>query len=135
MLDPCSDDAAALAARHGSGSDRIAAVLSDPLDDCDPDVVRAVLRATDGERPVSLSEWEWRLVAGVPGGASVLDTNPKPFRDLTRRHLSHPADATALSPREERLLVRKALHALHGQLSPRNWRSSLSVSACVPSAE
>ncbi|WP_193790545.1 tRNA(Met) cytidine acetyltransferase TmcA [Haloarcula marismortui] len=112
MLDPCSDDGAALAARHREWfQDRIAAVLSDPLDDCDPDVVRAVLRATDGERPVSLSEWEWRLVAGVPGGASVLDTNPKPFRDLTRRHLSHPADATALSPREERLLVRKVLQA------------------------
>ncbi|WP_193569513.1 tRNA(Met) cytidine acetyltransferase TmcA [Haloarcula sp. JP-Z28] len=112
MLDPCSDDGAALAARHREWfQDRIAAVLSDPLDDCDPDVVRAVLRATDGERPASLSEWEWRLVAGVPGGASVLDTNPKPFRQLTRRHLSHPADATALSPREERLLVRKVLQA------------------------
>ncbi len=112
MLDPCSDDGAALATRHGEWfQDRIAAVLSDPLDDCGPDVVRAVLRATDGERPVSLSEWEWRLVAGVPGGASVLDTNPEPFRQLTRQHLSDPADGTALSPREERLLVRKVLQA------------------------
>ncbi|KZX48144.1 tRNA(Met) cytidine acetyltransferase TmcA [Haloarcula sp. K1] len=112
MLDPCSDDGAALSTRHGGWfQDRIAAVLSDSLDDCDPDVVRAVLRATDSEPSLSLSEWEWRLVAGVPGGASVLDTNPKPFRDLTRRHLSHPADATALSPREERLLVRKVLQA------------------------
>ncbi len=69
-----------------------------------------MLRATDGERPVSLSEWEWRLVAGVPGGASVLDTNPKPFRDLTRRHLSHPADATALSPSGRSLLVAVRWH-------------------------
>ena len=112
MLDPCSDDGAALAARHGEWfQDRIAAVLSDPLDDCDPDVIRAVLRATDSEPSTSLSEWEWRLVAGVPGGASVLDTNPKPFRELTRRHLSDPADPAALSMQEERLLVRKVLQA------------------------
>jgi tRNA(Met) cytidine acetyltransferase len=112
MLDPCSDDGAALATRHGGWfQDRIAAVLSDPLDDCDPDVVRAVLRATDVEPTLSLSEWEWRLIAGVPGGASILDTNPRPFRDLARRHLSAPADPTALSAREERLLVRKVLQA------------------------
>ncbi|GCF12855.1 tRNA cytosine(34) acetyltransferase TmcA [Haloarcula mannanilytica] len=110
MLDPCSDDGAALATRHGGWfRDRIAAVLSDPLDDCDPDVVRTVLRATDWEPTLSLSAWEWRLIAGVPGGASILDTNPAPFRDLARRHLSDPADPTALSAREERLLVRKVL--------------------------
>ncbi|MFB6222434.1 MAG: tRNA(Met) cytidine acetyltransferase TmcA [Haloarcula sp.] len=110
MLDPCSDAGAALARRHGRWfQDRIAAVLSDPLADCDPDVVRAVLRATDSEPTLSLSEWEWRLIAGVPGGASILDTNPRPFRRLTRRHLSVPADPTALTDREERLLVRKVL--------------------------
>jgi tRNA(Met) cytidine acetyltransferase len=112
MLDPCSDDGAALATRHGEWfQDRITAVLSDPLDDCDPDVVRAVLRATDSEPSTRLSEWEWRLIAGVPGGASVLDTNPAPFRALARQHLSDPADPTALSDQEERLLVRKVLQA------------------------
>ncbi|KAA9398653.1 tRNA(Met) cytidine acetyltransferase [Haloarcula sp. CBA1130] len=112
MLDPCSDDGAALATRHSEWfQDRIAAVLSDPIDDCDPDVVRAVLRATDSEPSLGLSEWEWRLIAGVPGGASILDTNPRPFRELTRKHLSDPADPTALSEREERLLVRKVLQA------------------------
>jgi tRNA(Met) cytidine acetyltransferase len=112
MLDPCSDDGAALATRHGEWfHDRIAAVLSDPLDDCDPDVVRAVIGATDVEPALSLSEWEWRLVAGVPGGASVLDTNPQPFRELTLRHLSNPGDSAAFSAREERLLVRKVLQA------------------------
>jgi tRNA(Met) cytidine acetyltransferase len=112
MVNPCSDDGAALARRHGEWfQDRIAAVLSDPLDDCDPDVVRAVLRATDSEPSLRLSEWAWRLVAGVPGGASVLDTNPQPFRNLARRHLSNPADPAALSAREERLLVRKVLQA------------------------
>ncbi|WP_336337980.1 tRNA(Met) cytidine acetyltransferase TmcA [Haloarcula brevis] len=112
MLDPCSDDGAALAARHGEWfQDRVAAVLSDPLSDCDPDVVRAVLRATDAEPPLALSDWEWRLVAGVPGGASILDTDPRPFRELACRHLSAPADPDALSAREERLLVRKVLQA------------------------
>ncbi|MEF8973788.1 MAG: GNAT family N-acetyltransferase, partial [Haloarcula sp.] len=112
MLDPCSDDGAALATRHGEWfQDRIAAVLSDPLDDCEPDVVRAVLRATDSDPSLTLSEWEWRLIAGVPGGASILDTNPQPFRELARRHLSDPADPAALSVREERLLVRKVLQA------------------------
>jgi len=112
MLDPCSDDGVGLVTRHsGWFRDRIAAVLSDPLDDCDPDVVRAVLRGTDWEPTLSLSEWEWRIIAGVPGGASILDTNPVPFRDLARRHLSNPADPNALSAREERLLVRKVLQA------------------------
>jgi len=112
MLDPCSDDGAALATRHGEWfQDRIVAVLSDPLDDCDPDVVRTVLRATDSEPALRLSGWEWRLIAGVPGGASILDTNPAPFRDLARRHLSDPADPAALSDQEERLLVRKVLQA------------------------
>jgi len=112
MLDPCSDDGAALATRHGGWfQDRIAAVLSDPLDDCDPDVVRAVLRATGSEPSLGLSEWEWRLIAGVPGGASILDTNPAPFRALARRHLSDPTDPAALAEQEERLLVRKVLQA------------------------
>ena len=112
MVDPCSDDGAALATRHGEWfQDRIAAVLSDPLDDCEPDVVRAVLRASDTEPSLTLSEWEWRLIAGVPGGASILDTNPRPFRELARRHLSDPTDPAALSAREERLLVRKVLQA------------------------
>ncbi|WP_424003943.1 tRNA(Met) cytidine acetyltransferase TmcA [Haloarcula salina] len=112
MIDPCSPAGEALAERHAAWfRDRIAAVLSDALADCDPDVVRAVLRAADAEPDLSLSAWEWRLVAGVPGGASIMDTNPTPFRDLTLRHLLDPADPDALTDREERLLVRKVLQA------------------------
>jgi tRNA(Met) cytidine acetyltransferase len=112
MLSPCSPAGDALADRHaGWLCDRAAAVLSDPLADADPDVVRALLGAVDATPDPNLSVWEWRIVAGVPSGASILDTNPEPFRRLTLRHLVAPADADALSDREERLLVRKVLQA------------------------
>ena len=112
MLDPCSDAGRDLATRHtGWFGDRIGATLTDALGDADPDVVRATLGAADAEPDPDLSAWEWRLVAGVPSGASVLDTNPAPFRRLALRHLLSPADPSALSAREERLLVRKVLQA------------------------
>ncbi|MBX0323581.1 GNAT family N-acetyltransferase [Halomicroarcula sp. F13] len=112
MVDPCSEAGAELAARHaGWFCDRAAAVLSDTLDDCDPDVIREVLRAVDATPDPDLSDWEWRLVAGVPGGAAILDTNPAPFRALTVRHLVAPDDESALGDRAERLLVRKVLQA------------------------
>ncbi|WP_324662225.1 tRNA(Met) cytidine acetyltransferase TmcA [Haloarcula sediminis] len=112
MLDPCSDAGRELAARHaGWFCDRIGATLTDALADADPDVVRAALGAADAEPTADLSAWEWRLVAGVPSGASILDTNPAPFRRLALRHLVAPAEPEALSAREQRLLVRKVLQA------------------------
>ena len=112
MLDPCSPAGRRLVERHtGRFRDRIGAVLPDALDDCDPDVVRGCLRAVDGVPEPALSEWEWRLLAGIPGGASVLDTNPEPLARLSLRHLVAPADPDALTDREERLLVRKVLQA------------------------
>lgn len=117
MLDPCSPAGENLARRHtGWFCDRITATLSDALADCDPDVVRATLRAVNATPEPALSAWEWRLVAGIPGGAAVLDTNPDPVRRLALRHLASAADADALSDRAERLLVRKVL-----QGSP--WRA------------
>ena len=112
MLDPCSDAGRDLATRHaGWFGDRIVATLTDALDDADPDVIRATLGAADAEPDPELSAWEWRLVAGVPSGASVLDTNPAPFRRLALRHLVSPTDPDALSAREEHLLIRKVLQA------------------------
>jgi len=112
MLDPCSPAGEELATRHtGRFYDRITSVLSDALDDCEPDVVRATLRAVDATPDPALSEWEWRLVAGVPGGAAILDTAPDPFRRLTLRHLVAPDAPGALDDRAERLLVRKVLQA------------------------
>ena len=112
MLDPCSGAGRELATRHsGWFCDRIGATLTDALSDADPDVVRATLAAVDAEPDPDLSGWEWRVVAGVPEGSSVLDTNPAPFRRLTLRHLMAPAEPGALSARQERLLVRKVLQA------------------------
>ena len=112
MLDPSSTAGEELATRHTDWfCARIAPTLSDALDGCDPDVVRATLRAVDGAPAPTLSAWEWRLVAGVPRGAAIVETNPEPFRKLAVAHLVSPADPDALSDREERLLVRKVLQA------------------------
>jgi len=110
MLRPCSTAGGELVERHAVWfRDRIESVLSDPLDDLDPDVARAALGATAGTSPLDLSPPEWRLVAGIPGGAGVFDTDPEPVRALALHHLVDPADEEALTPRQERLLVRKAL--------------------------
>ena len=110
MLRPCSDAGTVLASRHADWfRDRIESVLSDPLDDIDPGVARAALRAVDGTPELDLSPPEWRLVAGIPGGAGVFDTDPEPVRTLALRHLVAPGNERALSARQERLLVRKAL--------------------------
>ncbi|MFC6864985.1 tRNA(Met) cytidine acetyltransferase TmcA [Halomicroarcula sp. GCM10025817] len=112
MLQSTSVAGESLATRHAAWfCDRIPSVLTDALDDCDPDVVRTTLAAVAATPDVSLSDLEWRLVAGVPGGASILDTDPAPFRVLTLRHLVDPADPDALTADQERLLVRKVLQA------------------------
>ncbi|WP_436906653.1 tRNA(Met) cytidine acetyltransferase TmcA [Halosimplex marinum] len=121
MLDPTSDAGRELADRHSRWFvDRVGAMLSDPLDDMDPDVVRAALRSADATPDLDLSEWEWRLLAGTVGGAGIFDTSPRPLRRLTVRYLTDadppdddpPGDdpsGALLDPRQERLLVRKAL--------------------------
>ncbi|WP_123537344.1 tRNA(Met) cytidine acetyltransferase TmcA [Halosimplex salinum] len=133
MLAPTSDAGRALADRHGRWFvDRVGAMCSDPLDDMDPDVVRAALRSVDATPALSLSEWEWRLLVGMTGGAGIFDTSPRPLRRLTVRYLAdvggaagadadgHGSDEggddeddgdgeSLLTPKQERLFVRKAL--------------------------
>ncbi|WP_225333839.1 tRNA(Met) cytidine acetyltransferase TmcA [Halomicrobium urmianum] len=122
MLRPTSAAGRDLADRHAEWFvDRVAAVLSDPLDDLDPDVARAALATADATPALDLSEFEWRLLAGVPGGAATFDTAPGPFRALAIRHLIGTAvdldvdadlDPDANGPLDaERLLVRKVLQA------------------------
>jgi tRNA(Met) cytidine acetyltransferase len=112
MLDPCSEAGNALLDRHaGWFLRRLPGMLSDPLSDLDPDVVRETLRAVSGTPALDLDRWEWRVAAGVPAGAAILDTAPRPFCRLALRHLVAPDDPDLLSDREERLLVRKALQA------------------------
>ncbi|WP_436923852.1 tRNA(Met) cytidine acetyltransferase TmcA [Halosimplex amylolyticum] len=114
MLVPTSDAGRDLAARHGRWfADRVGAMLSDPLDDADPDVVRAALRSADVAPALDLSAWEWRLLVGMTAGAGIFDTSPRPLRRLTVRYLVDAGaggdDEPLLNPRQERLLVRKAL--------------------------
>jgi len=112
MLDPLSEAGQELhdrtARRFGR---RVGDVLGDALDDADPDVVRAALSATDATAapPLNLTDWEWRVVAGAAFGPGLADVAPGPFRTIAVRHLIDPADPAALRPRQERLLVRKAL--------------------------
>ncbi len=111
MLDPLSPAGRDLHDRHATWfCERVPSTLADPLSELDPDVVRATLRATDATPAVDLSTFEWRLAAGLSGGGPIFDTAPRPARRLATRHLVDPA-ADALSGRQERLLVRKALQA------------------------
>jgi tRNA(Met) cytidine acetyltransferase len=130
MLRPTSDAGRDLADRHARWfCRRLPSVLSDPLDDADPDVIREALASVDTTPELDLDEIEWRHLAGLPHGASVFDTAPRPLRRLTLRYLvdadGKPAtpesdtdgredtddgdDDDRLTARQERLLVRKAL--------------------------
>ncbi len=112
MLDPVTAAGEDLLERHTDWFlRRLPGMLSDPLSDLDPDVVRAALRSVEGVPALALDEWEWRVAAGVPDGAAIYDTAPRPFRRLALRHLVAPADPALLADREERLLVRKTLQA------------------------
>ncbi|MEF8888365.1 MAG: tRNA(Met) cytidine acetyltransferase TmcA, partial [Haloarculaceae archaeon] len=125
MVAPVSAAGRGLLDRHtGWFLRRAPGMLADPLSGADPDVVRAVLRATErdatsADAPADLSAFEWRVVAGTAEGAAIFDTAPRPFRRLALSHLAGggPAgDTTAADPqtldaRDERLLVAKALQA------------------------
>jgi len=118
MLRPTSEAGEELLARHTEWfTDRIEAVLADPLSDLDPDIIRAALRSVATAPELDLTDWQWRLLAGIPDGASILDTDPGPLGRLTVRYLTEtppPSESAAtrsdrLTAREERLLVRKAV--------------------------
>jgi len=118
MLCPTSDAGQELADRHARWfCRRLPSVLSDPLDDADPDVVRETLASVDATPELDLDAVEWRHLAGLPHGASVFDTAPRPLRRLTLRYLvdagaeppSGGDSSAGLTTRQERLLVRKAL--------------------------
>jgi tRNA(Met) cytidine acetyltransferase len=110
MLDPCSEAGHAL---HDRTADwfvrRIASVLADPLDDCDPAVVAGALAATDAAVPLDLTDREWRVVAAAAFGSGLYDAAPRPFGQLALRALVDGA----VEPGTEaaRLLVRKPLQA------------------------
>ncbi|QSG12897.1 tRNA(Met) C34 N-acetyltransferase TmcA [Halapricum desulfuricans] len=119
MLRALSEAGEALHDRHTAWFlERVRGMLTDPLADLDPDVVRAVLSAVEGTTRLELTDWEWRLLAGSPHGAGLFDTAPDAFRALALRALTDADGPTptgdgepALEPRAERLLVRKVLQA------------------------
>lgn len=107
MLRPLTDSGRDLAARHDAWfRRRLPGVLSESLDSIDPDVVRGVLSGIESPVSLSLSDFEWRLVASAAFGPGLYDTAPRPFRRLAFRAL---IDGTLDDPGFERLLVVKAL--------------------------
>ncbi len=121
MMAPLSSTGEALARRHARWlRGRIPHLLTDQLRDADPDVVRGALAACDPGDPPDLTDREWRIVVGVATGPGQYATAPGPFRRLAIAALTGtpPEDGgddsgtptgDALTPREERLLVRKVL--------------------------
>ncbi|ARS90877.1 tRNA(Met) cytidine acetyltransferase TmcA [Natrarchaeobaculum aegyptiacum] len=119
MLAPTSDAGRDLLERHATWfARRFAAVATDTLSDLEPDVARAALASVpdDAAPLLTLSDHEWRVVAGAAYGPGLLDVDPGPFRPLVVRYLVEQPAAVALEAREERLLVMRLLQA-------RNWQS------------
>jgi tRNA(Met) cytidine acetyltransferase len=115
MLEALTDAGEALLDRHGAWfRRRLPGTLADSLSTLDPDVVRAVCRAAPGTLEPNLTQLEWRLVAGIPHGAAIHGTAPRPVRRLTLGYLL--ADGSELSTRQERLLVTRTLQC-------RNWEA------------
>lgn len=107
MLRPLSPTGRDLADRHAAWfRRRLPDVLAGALGSVDPDVVRSVLAATAGTVSVSLSDFEWRLVASAAHGPGRYGTAPGPFRRLAFRAL---LDGTSTNAETERLLVVKVL--------------------------
>ena len=122
MLDPLTDAGRDLRDRTAARfARRIPSVLSDRLDDLDPDVARAALRAVDAAPELDLTDWEWRVVVGSSYGPGMFDVSPRPFRRLAAAYfLDADAEATdahadaddrLLTERQERLLVLRVLQA------------------------
>lgn len=108
MLSPTSARGERLHDRHAAWfTARIAGVLSDPLSDADPDVVRATLRSVDHAVAPDLTDRDWVHVASGAYGSGTFDTAPGSFRPLAVSHLLE--GEAQLTARQERLLVRKVL--------------------------
>ena len=109
MLDARTERGRRLHDRHAAWfRRRFPGTLADAHATVDPDTIRAVCRATAGTPALDLSGFEWRLAAGIPAGAAIHGTAPRPVRRLAFRHLVDP-DTDDLTASEERLLVARAL--------------------------
>ncbi len=90
---------------------RSLAVFSDALSDLDADTARELLRSVPATAAPQLPErnQDWRVIAGAAYGPGLFDVDPGPFRRLVCHYLIDEPDDVSLPPREERLLVRRAL--------------------------
>jgi tRNA(Met) cytidine acetyltransferase len=110
MLDPLTTAGRRVHDRHSRWlCQRLPGVLGDALADADPDVVRATLRSVDAIPSLSLSEWEWRVAAGVTAGTAILDTAPRPVARLALQYFVTDRETPTLDATQERLLVTRAL--------------------------
>jgi len=129
MLDPQTERGRRLQERHGVWfRRRFPGTLADSHATLDPDTVRAVCRAIPGTPALDLSSFEWRVAAGIPSGAALHATAPRPVRRLAYRHLVDPE--TDLRPRAERLLVARGLQSVPPERLPEmlSWDSE---TACL----
>jgi len=117
MLDPLTDAGRDLRDRTAARfARRIPSVLSDRLEDLDPDVARTALRAVDAAPDLDLTDWEWRVVVGSSYGPGMFDVSPRPFRRLAAAYFFDSEreaveDDRVLTDRQERLLVLRVLQA------------------------
>jgi tRNA(Met) cytidine acetyltransferase len=63
----------------------------------------------DAPVALDLSAWDWRAVAASAYGPGLYDAAPRPFRRVALKYFVDSNSVGPLSPREERLLVRKVL--------------------------
>ena len=114
MLHPLSSTGEQLHNRHTRWFlRRFPDTLANALSEIEPDNVRAVCRSIDGTPAFEPTDWEWRILEGIPNGTAIFDTAPGPVTLLAFRYLTDGSvDAEErLAPRQERLLVRKTLQA------------------------
>ena len=130
LLRPTSDAGAELCERHGAWfADRVAGMLTDALREVDPDVIRGVLRAVEGARPLVLDDRDRRLVESAAEGFATLEVDPGPFRRLALGHLFDPTDEE-ITAREERILVSRVLQA-HGWEAVADREGYVSTRMCM----
>jgi tRNA(Met) cytidine acetyltransferase len=110
MLSPTSEDGRALADRHADFlTRRVGGLCAGPLSNADPDVIRGALSACDAEPRVSLTDAEWRVVAGAAYGTGLIDVAPGAGRTLAVAGLLDEAVRERLDEDAARLLVRRLL--------------------------
>ena len=108
MVDPLSERAFEVIDRQEQWfTHRLPGILSDPLRDADPDVVRSAIATVETRIDPELSDREWTQVVSTAYGPGMYDVSPQGFRSLAMAALLDPE--LSLDAAAERLLVLKVL--------------------------